>query len=164
MGNSSFAIREPRNTDVQELAKLHVSTWKETYAHLLPDDFFSPVHLEQREQLWAWIVQNRSDQRHVAIAALADDIIGFALAGPAQEPGAAREIELNMLYVSSLHHGAGAGQALLDTVLGKKSAFLWVAKDNSRAQAFYRRNGFTADGTEVVDEALRSFVDIRMVR
>jgi ribosomal protein S18 acetylase RimI-like enzyme len=164
MGKISFAIREPRETDVLELARLHVSTWKETYAHLLPDVFFSPEYLEQRERMWAWILQNPCDERHVAVADSADGIIGFALAGPAQEPGAARRVELNMVYVSKAHHGAGVGQALLDTVLGEQPAFLWVAKDNPRAQAFYRRNGFTADGTELPDEAVPAFVDVRMVR
>lgn len=164
MGKISFAIREPRETDVLELARLHVSTWKETYAHLLPDDFFSPDYLEQRVRMWAWILQNPSDERHVAVADSADEIIGFALAGPTQESGAARRVELNMVYVSKPHHGAGVGQALLDTVLGEQRAFLWVAKDNPRAQAFYRRNGFTADGTELPDEAVPAFVDVRMVR
>lgn len=56
MGKISFAIREPRETDVPELTRLHVSIWKQTRAILLPEDFFSPQYLEQRERMWAWIV------------------------------------------------------------------------------------------------------------
>ncbi|PZE62480.1 GNAT family N-acetyltransferase [Curtobacterium sp. MCLR17_044] len=41
-----------------------------------------------------------------------------------------------------------AVQALLDTVLADRPASLWVAADNLRAHAFYRRNGFTPDGAE----------------
>ncbi|MCS6582511.1 GNAT family N-acetyltransferase [Curtobacterium citreum] len=41
-----------------------------------------------------------------------------------------------------------AVQALLDTVLADRPASLWVAADNPRAHAFYRRNGFTPDGAE----------------
>jgi RimJ/RimL family protein N-acetyltransferase len=39
-----------------------------------------------------------------------------------------------------------------------------VAKDNARARRFYEKNGFTADGTEHVDQDLDGLVEIRMVR
>jgi hypothetical protein len=38
---------------------------------------------------------------------------------------------------------------------------LWVADPNPRAQAFYRKHGFVADGTAQVDGGVR---EIRMVR
>ena len=41
------------------------------------------------------------------------------------------------------------------------SAALWVADPNPRAQAFYRKHGFVADGTVMVDDGVR---EIRMVR
>ncbi|WP_439688481.1 GNAT family N-acetyltransferase [Curtobacterium sp. SP.BCp] len=67
-----------------------------------------------------------------------------------------------MLYVLARAHGSGAGQALLDAALGHRSASLWVAEDNPRAQAFYRRNGFTVDGaTSSFGPIERS---VRMVR
>lgn len=58
-------------------------------------------------------------------------------------------------------HGTGAGQLLLDAVLGDSPALLWVAKDNPRARRFYARNGFAADGAE--EEAMGLTV-VRMVR
>ncbi len=53
---------------------------------------------------------------------------------------------------------------MLDAVIDDGPALLWVAKDNPRAQAFYRRNGFTPDGTEIVDQDVPTFVECRMVR
>ncbi|KRE71618.1 GNAT family N-acetyltransferase [Arthrobacter sp. Soil762] len=41
------------------------------------------------------------------------------------------------------------------------SAALWVADPNPRAQAFYRKHGFVADGTVNVEDGVR---EIRMVR
>jgi predicted GNAT family N-acyltransferase len=38
---------------------------------------------------------------------------------------------------------------------------LWVADPNPRAQAFYRKHGFVADGTAQVEDGVR---EIRMVR
>ena len=43
----------------------------------------------------------------------------------------------------------------------EESAALWVADPNPRAQAFYRKHGFVADGTAQVEDGVR---EIRMVR
>lgn len=40
-------------------------------------------------------------------------------------------------------------------------AALWVADPNPRAQAFYRKHGFAADGTARFEDGVR---EIRMVR
>lgn len=40
----------------------------------------------------------------------------------------------------------------------------WVAKENPRAIAFYRRNGFELDGAEQTDPGAPSITDARMVR
>ena len=61
-----------------------------------------------------------------------------------------------MLYVYAADHGTGAGRALLEAVLDPaESAALWVADPNPRAQAFYRKHGFVADGTAQVEDGVR---------
>jgi ribosomal protein S18 acetylase RimI-like enzyme len=70
--------------------------------------------------------------------------------------------QLYVLYVQAADHGTGAGLALLDAVVDpKESAALWVADPNPRAQAFYRKHGFVADGTAQVEDGVR---EIRIVR
>ena len=60
---------------------------------------------------------------------------------------------------------AEAGQMLLDAALGDAGAYLWIAEDNPRAFAFYRRNGFVPDGATAVHELAGTPVRIlRMVR
>ena len=61
-------------------------------------------------------------------------------------------------------HGSGTGQALLDAAVGDRPAFLWTAEDNPRAQAFYRRNGFIADGARKIEPEWENLAEIRMVR
>lgn len=43
-------------------------------------------------------------------------------------------------------------------------AFLWVAEDNARALAFYRRNGFEPDDARDTIEAWQHMVVVRLVR
>jgi GNAT superfamily N-acetyltransferase len=67
-----------------------------------------------------------------------------------------------VLYVLAADHGTGAGPALLEAVVDpEESVALWVAEENPRAHAFYRKHGFVGDGTAQVEGGIR---EIRMVR
>jgi GNAT superfamily N-acetyltransferase len=116
-----------------------------------------------RAQFWTTILSDeRYSANRVAVAEHGDEMIGIAMAGPPQDSEAQWGTHLYVLYVLAAHHGTGAGAALLDTVVGPhSSAALWVADPNPRAQAFYRKHGFVADGTVAVDDGVR---EIRMVR
>lgn len=69
-----------------------------------------------------------------------------------------------MINILASHYGMGVGQALLDAAIGDRPASLWVAEDNPRAQAFYRRNGFALDGARDTIERLENMAEVRMVR
>ena len=79
--------------------------------------------------------------------------------------GLPRSLELNGLYRVAEVHGAGVGQALLDAAVGDAPALLWTAADDPRALAFYRRNGFVANGERAENPILETPVEIaRLVR
>ena len=162
-----FTIRTPELADADTLAALHVSTWREAYAHLLPDEFFTEAFVQGRLDMWNHVLGNPRDEGVVRVAEQSGTMIGFAFAGQSLKTDGAlppRERQLFSIYTSAAHHGSGAGQALLDAVLGSAPAMLWVAKDNPRAVAFYLRNGFAFDGAEQIDPAAPRIVDARMVR
>ena len=70
--------------------------------------------------------------------------------------------QLYVLYGLAADHGTGAGAALLHAVVDpEEPAALWVADPNPRAQAFYRKHGFVADGATQVENGVH---EIRMVR
>ena len=101
------------------------------------------------------------------LAESSGQIIGFAFASPSFGPEGQqlpRDRQVFSIYVTAAHHGSGVGQALLDATAGDAPAMLWVAKDNPRAVAFYRRNGFEFDGAEQTDPGAPDIVDARMVR
>lgn len=68
-----------------------------------------------------------------------------------REVGQLPALELASLYVGSAHRSSGAGSQLLDEIIGQQSAYLWVFTANARAQDFYLRHGFAADGGRLVD-------------
>jgi ribosomal protein S18 acetylase RimI-like enzyme len=99
-----------------------------------------------------------------ALAESAGRVVGIGWAGPSLGDRPARDLELYCLDVLSTHFGTGASQALLDAVVGAESAQLWVAAENPRARAFYRRNGFVPDGEAKVDPDLNDLAEVRLVR
>lgn len=163
----TFTLRAPVPADAAECAELHVAVWREAYAHLLPEGYFDDEFVEARHRMWTRLTESPRDDVVVRVAEEGGRIIGFAVSGRPIGPfadEAPRDRQLYMLYLAASHHGGGAGQALLDAVLGDEPAQLWVARDNPRAIAFYRRNGFVLDGVEHVDADAGGLVELRMVR
>jgi len=167
-------IRRPRYEDAARIAEVHVRTWKQTYEHLLPAGFFTEDHARGRNELWSRILAEPQGKWNVHVAEVAGELVGFAMADAAHPTGPSEPIqdrngepavrELYTLYVLDSHHGAGAGQALLDATVGHDPVGLWVAKQNPRAIAFYQRNGFVFTGDEKSDPSAPAITDARMIR
>lgn len=158
-----FAIRPAEAADAPAMAKVHVEAWRETYRGVMSDAVLDdPGLLVWREAFWAAALTDPRYAENTAVVAVHDDaVIGIAMSGP--EPGRpAGERRLHLLYVYASFHGSGAGAALLEAVLDPRDAVtLWVADPNPRAQAFYRKHGFVADGSEKTEDGVR---EIRLVR
>ncbi len=124
---------------------MHIQSWRETYAHLVPERVLDDLDHDARAARWRQILESGASEVWVALDG--DEIVGWGSAGAGRDEDAPADRELNGMYVLTSHHGTGAGQALLDNAVGPRDAYLWVAAENDRAEAFYRKNGFTPDGT-----------------
>ena len=91
------------------------------------------------------------------------EIVGFATAGPTRDEDAPTEWELYAINVLAEHHDTGVAGQLITAVIAQRPATLWVAQDNARAQAFYRRYGFGVEGATKIHEATGA-PEIRMIR
>lgn len=138
------SVRTAVGTDAPGIAAVHVQAWREAYAHLLPAAFLASLDPVARTMRWSRIIADPSVT--VCVAEHEGVVVGWATAGPGRDAEPVRDRELEGIYVLASEHGTGTGQALLDAAVGDAPAFLWVADDNPRAQAFYRRNGFRRDG------------------
>jgi ribosomal protein S18 acetylase RimI-like enzyme len=162
--SSSLTVRPARVEDVAQMARVNVRCWQETYRGLMSDAVLDdPGFLAARERFWtAALTDERYRENRVAVAERDGELVGIAMSGPPLDAAAAWARQLYVLYVYAADHGTGAGRALLEAVVDPgESAALWVADPNPRAQAFYRKHGFVADGTAQVEDGVR---EIRMVR
>ena len=158
-----FAVRPAEPADALSMAKVHVDTWRETYRGLMSDATLDdPGLLSWRERFWAAALTDpRYGQNIAAVASHEGSLIGIAMSGPSLDAVGVPQ-HLYVLYTYAASHGSGAGTALLDAVIDRSSpATLWVADPNPRAQAFYRKHGFVADGAVRFEDDVR---EIRMVR
>ena len=146
------------------MAQVVVRCWQETYRGLMSDAVLDdPGFPAAREQMFTAILTGEHDrQNRVAVAERDGGLVGVAMSGVPQDASAPWSRQLYVLYVYAADHGTGAGSALLEAVVDpEESAALWVADPNPRAQAFYRKHGFVADGAYQVEDGVR---EIRMVR
>ena len=146
------------------MARVIVRSWQETYRGLMSDAVLDdPGFLTARERFWtAVLTDERHRENRVAVAERDGELVGTAMSGPPLDAASPWARQLYVLYVYAAHHGTGVGPALLEAVVDREeSVGLWVADPNPRAQAFYRKHGFVADGTAQVADGVR---EIRMVR
>ncbi|GAA4727143.1 GNAT family N-acetyltransferase [Isoptericola chiayiensis] len=156
-------VRAPVLDDVPAIARLHVRCWQQTYRGLMPDAVLDdPGLVDAREKQWRRGLDDPAPHtRRAAVAVIDHDIVGLAMSGPPLDDDATWSRQLFNLYVDAAHHGSGAGHDLLQAVIEPgESAALWVADPNPRAQAFYRKHGFTPDGTTTVQDGV---TELRMV-
>ncbi len=160
---SKLTVRRAEAADAAGIARVHLQAWRESYAHLLPAETLAGLDLAEREGRWRDILA--AAQTTVWVVCDAGRIVGWASAGAGRDDNGPRPLELEGIYVLASHYGTGAGQLLLEAAVGGSGAYLWMADDNPRAFAFYRRNGFGPDGTRSTAELAGITLSImRLVR
>jgi len=149
-----FTLRRATVDDAKALSTLAERTFVDTFGHLYPREDLEPFLAEtysieaQRALLSApdhaiWLLEQDAEP------------VGYALAGPCTLPHpdvAADDGELKRLYVIKPLQGQGLGvhlmQAALDWLLRDAPRTLWLGvwSENTGAQRFYARYGFSKAG------------------
>ncbi len=155
--------------DARGVGMLHHLAWVDIYAGTLPGEFWDQWTVRRSVARWRGLLQERTPRRMLRVVAREGQrVVGFAVRGPSRDkPGVepARQNEVWSICVDRSLYGGGVGQGLLERCLAPgEPAEAWVWSGNERAVAFYRRNGFEADGMTFVDERFPQLDEIRMVR
>jgi ribosomal protein S18 acetylase RimI-like enzyme len=140
------------------------------------------------EDIAAFIVANLSRQRFadyladptrtVLVAREDDRILGYSILvrGVSENTDVARAVttrpavEVSKVYVVADRHGAGVAAALMNAAVrcaadaGARCLWLGVNQENTRAQRFYRKNGFAVAGTKTFQLGAHTEHDFVMVR
>ena len=154
-------IRQARLDDATDIACIHVETWRDTYAGIVPANYLDRLSIEQRQNRWTAIL-TRSTDKTIVLTDTSERVVGWASYGPSRDDDGNGHGELYALYLTSTDWGKGYGRQLILAVenrlteLGFANFTLWVLEQNARARRFYKRAGYQYDGsrkTIVIDEA-----------
>jgi GNAT superfamily N-acetyltransferase len=141
-------IRPAQLADAFAIAGVHVASWREAYAGILPDDFLAGLTPEGREPMWQAIL-GEYRERHMVYVAERDeggDIVGFASGGAERDGIPGYSAELFAIYVLQSAQGKGTGRQLAAAVArdllaaGHESLLVWVLADNP-SRGFYEALG-----------------------
>ncbi|MCP1495113.1 L-amino acid N-acyltransferase YncA [Peribacillus frigoritolerans] len=146
-------IRKAVLTDAKGIAKVHVDSWKTTYANIIPDEYLNNLAYEGREQLWKGNIPN-SD---VFVAENEEGkIVGFSSGGK-ERSGKYPDYtgELYAIYILKEYQGNGLGKLLVKPIieeLQQKNFFsmiVLVLEDNSFRLFYETLGGEKIDTIEV---------------
>jgi GNAT superfamily N-acetyltransferase len=141
-------IRPMTEADLRTVASIQVASALVGFAHIFPADAPKPT-VEAMEADWRSRLLDRPD--HLGfVAAIDEDLIGVALAGPADDDPAVGQF--SRLYVLPDHWAGGIGRQLYDAAMahlaaeGFRRARLKVLERNERARRWYERLGWQLTG------------------
>ncbi len=140
-------IRKARPDDAPAIARVHVDSWRTTYAGIVSSEFLAALSYGQRERMWSDFLSSPTSQNVVHVAEAADgDVDGFASAGPEREGDNLYKGEVYALYLLQSHQRQGIGSMLFRASAkelhrqGIASMLIWVLAANP-ARKFYEAAG-----------------------
>ncbi len=141
-------IRAAVPEDAASMARVHVDSWRSTYAGIVPAEYLAGLSYPNRESLWKELLTTDRPGASYFVAEAEDgDIVGFASAGPERESDGTYRGELYAIYILEEYQRMGLGRRLFSCVTrrllpdGFNSMLLWVLEDNRPACRFYESLG-----------------------
>jgi GNAT superfamily N-acetyltransferase len=150
-------VRHAVPSDVDALARLHVSSWQSAYAGLVDAGYLARLDAVDRANRWRERIEDVTLGAATYVAVSGIEVVGFITSGPPRDADLDRQqvrwVEVYAVYVHPDHWRRGIGTALWRAAEGDwgsevAGVALWVLRDNHRAHAFYVARGLGPDGAE----------------
>lgn len=126
---------------------VHATAWHETYSGIIPDAYLSRITPENRARRFAAELDWSPEEFYLARSdGAAAGILILSVSA------AAREGEVQAVYLLQTFQGRGYGRKLMDFAAGRLQErgctrlVLWVLEQNERSRAFYEHMGLAPDG------------------
>jgi GNAT superfamily N-acetyltransferase len=154
-----ITIREATVEDAHAIAMVHVATWQNSYADILPPDVLAGLSVESRTAMWEkGLSQHRGINFLYVAENSAKEVIGFAGGGQAHDDIKGFAGELRVIYILESYQGLGIGRRLFEIAIGRlidegiTSMLVWIFKD-SPYRGFYERLGGELIGEKLYEIA-----------
>jgi GNAT superfamily N-acetyltransferase len=156
MPSADVSVRIAWGDDAPAIAALQLTTWRTTYAGVLPADAIpsGPEAVEQAAAAWRASFDKPGDARNRVLVALERNrVVGFAITGPATDPDCdpVADAELQELTLDPAERGKGHGSRLLQAAAETMQAdrftraVTWVLAADDAMRAFLTGAGWAPD-------------------
>ncbi len=140
-----ITYRKANAEDALAVAKVHVESWRKSFAGIAPQEFLDNLKVEKREPAFRQRFGDANYKMFVAETAK-DGIVGFADFGAARESDFAFEAELYAIYLLREFQGKGIGENLFKLCQKEMSAdgfdsMYLIALEVSPYKSFYEKMG-----------------------
>ena len=139
------------------MSKVHVDTWRTSYAGIVPAEHLVGLSYRDREARWEQILTaGRPTESNFVAETVAGDVVGFPGGGPEREGNPTYRGELYGIYLLEAYQRKGLGRRLVSAVAhrlladGFGSMLVWVLKDNRPACWFYETLGGERVGRKTI--------------
>ena len=169
-GKNRFSLRYASATDVAAIGRIQVTTWRDAYRDLIPDDILANITSEKIEVFVTEILSGLHEGTFVLVCEMGMCPAGFCIGGPERREREERGSfgEIYSMYVLPAYQRLGLGKALLCHAAellgsnGMTALSLWVLRGNKSALRFYQSMGgvmeetkqFEAFGTTLVVQGI----------
>jgi GNAT superfamily N-acetyltransferase len=152
---ADLGVRPASATDVDEISRIQLETWRTAYAEVLPPAVLDGFQREAVQNAWRIaITAPPSDRHHVLVAHDHESLVGFIASAPAapDEHVAPSTVEVTAMLVEPRWGRRGHGSRLLAAATdlarlhGFDTGILWVLEADAATRSFLASAGWAMDG------------------
>lgn len=149
-------IRKAKIQDAEDIAKVHIDTWRTTYKGIVPDEKLDNMSLERDIEMQKKFISK--EEVITLVCEIEGKVIGFACCGERRDGPEKFTGELYGLYILKEYQGRGIGNRMVEDVVdelksrGYNSMLLWALEENSSCR-FYEKLGGEKVGEQYLEYA-----------
>ncbi|MCP3032459.1 GNAT family N-acetyltransferase [Halobacillus sp. A1] len=137
-------VRAAQLEDAEQIANIHIKSWKSTYKDLIDEQDMSNITLENRMALWETVLKSPiNGQVAFVIENNKGEVVGFVSGGKERTKNYTYDGEIYAIYLLDEYQRIGYGSWLLNSfaqamkAAGYQSLLVWVLTRNPSAN-FYK--------------------------
>lgn len=140
-------LREAVLSDAEDIARIHIQTWQESYQNLLHSDYLTSLDLRERTQGRKKLLKTPPLDFRCFVALIRTKLIGFCDVGRAPPDLFPVKGQIHSLYLLDKYKGRGIGARLWYAAVHYLEQrdlvpyMNWVLEENHRAKRFYEAKG-----------------------
>jgi GNAT superfamily N-acetyltransferase len=172
---AEVSVRPARAEDVDEIARIHVETWRHGYSGILPAAALAGLTVDAARAAWRDAVEDPPTTRHhVLVAVEGRWTVGFTALAPAddlqpQDPEPAGTVAISPVVVEPRWTRRGHGSRLMAAAVdiaradGMTRGVTWIPEQDAVTREFLAGSGWAPDGlARALDTGAGELREIRL--